>query len=231
MGYPVICGNADCGRDAYVIKHENETFWLGVRRFFENIETKWSVLRFIRWPSGHEDEWVVLRTVLALITALVLNTWTNPCLYVILGAFLIQGIVELTLVQVSVAFVSRWQRDPLRTVVLWLLNYIQVIIAFGCFYWMLPSTQFQAPVSGLASVWDGIYLSAVVITTLGDSRYSPLAYTSKLLVVVEVGLGLMLVAMILAVLITSVGQLPPPKRHLTSEQLLALSARKDRGDI
>jgi hypothetical protein len=61
---------------------------------------------------------------------------------------------------------------------------MQVIVAFGCFYWMLAADRFD---QALGSIWDGIYVSAVTITTLGDSKYSPVSYTAKTLIVLEVG--------------------------------------------
>jgi len=225
MGYPVKCGgliNHDgklepCDETAYVVKYQDETGWLRVRRFFESVETKWSLLRFLRWPAGREEEFVWVMTVVVLGIAAALARWDTAYLYVVLGAILVERVVELTLVQISVAFVSRWQRDPLRTFVLWLLNYVQVIAAFGCFYWMLPPTQFD---HALGSIRDGIYVSAVTITTLGDSKYSPVAYTAKTLVVLEVGLGLILVAAVLTVLLTSVSATPPPKLRRTVSKLI-----------
>jgi hypothetical protein len=214
MNYPVPCGN--CEKTAYVVKHEDEIGWIRVRNFLLWVEMKGSLLRLIRWPQGYEEEFVYLMTGVTFFTAYILSLplpWFVSWLLIFLLA---ERVVELTLVMLSVAFVSRGQRDIIRTLLLWLLNYFQVVVAFGCFYWWLFSKNFKRP---LNSVWDSIYLSLVTITTLGDTSIHPISRWPKILIGLELIFGVILVAAILSVLIGTIMQIPPPKMALTLREL------------
>src|SRR5260370_13828422 len=100
MGSPVKCqGRIDrngkrehCDETAYVVKYENETGWLRIRRFRENLATKWSLLRFLRWPAGREEEFVWMTTLVVLGIAAVLARWDTAWLYVVLGFILAERV-------------------------------------------------------------------------------------------------------------------------------------------
>jgi len=87
--------------------------------------------------------------------------------------------------------------SPMRAVVLTLMNYAEVVIAFAAFF-TIESYLFRDPFRGLLdSVVNPLYFSVLTIATVGYGDYSPETDAGKILVVLEVVVGLLLLVVIL----------------------------------
>lgn len=109
-------------------------------------------------------------------------------------------------------------RSPNRSIMLLLIGYLEVVLAFGILFLangqiMITSSQSTeralrthshsshpncSTPSPLRSPSDAFYFSTVTITTLGDATYTPATTGAKQLVVAEVAVGLLMVVFLLA---------------------------------
>ena len=89
--------------------------------------------------------------------------------------------------------------DLLRSLILAVLNYIEIVLIFSAFYKFLPIESFNTPIIG----FDLFYFSLVTITTLGygDIRPCPGSLLAKILITIELILGLTFIIIVLGTII------------------------------
>jgi hypothetical protein len=118
--------------------------------------------------------------------------------------FALLGILEILLVNTSVAFETRNPADPLRTVILSLFSFLQIAVGFAVFYAAL-SERFKFDTSSNAPARfdeiSAVYYSLVTLVTLGYGDIHPKtdASLAQFLVIGELLVGLYFLAVLVAI--------------------------------
>jgi hypothetical protein len=102
--------------------------------------------------------------------------------------------IDIFLTNISITFTSRFPANPIRSVLYSLMGYIQIALSFAFFYIAMENEHFTKDVTPVASV----FFSFGTIATVGYGDLSPTTLLARLLVVLELILGLFFVAIILA---------------------------------
>jgi len=108
--------------------------------------------------------------------------------------------------RLCILFVDRYKsewglRSLNRSLILLLINYLELIVGFGILY--IHTNSIERNSDGLlVAPLNALYFSVVTITTLGYGDYSPITSTGQWLVMVETLLGFVLVALVIGSFLT-----------------------------
>lgn len=87
------------------------------------------------------------------------------------------------------------ERRRLQYVAVVLTTFILTTLLFGCVYFLLPTSCFSAPFNrSPTGILDAIYFSFVTMTTLGYGDILPACPASKLVVIFQLIVGIVIVA-------------------------------------
>jgi hypothetical protein len=109
-------------------------------------------------------------------------------------------VLDSVLVNTSITFISQRPIHHLRSVLLTLLNVLNVALAYAVAY-AAQREAFEQPLTGI----QAIYFSFVTLTTLGYGDIKPdgpCAWTGQLTVILELMTGLYLLAAVLTVVVS-----------------------------
>jgi len=175
--------------------------WLRWERRLLEFQMKYSPFRPLRglFPSIEAGAYTLISTVflLAVIPVWPLLSTLPLCidwlLSVLLIAIAIWRFVDIFVTNISITFTSRFPANPIRSVLYSVVGYIQIALSFAFFYVVLGKGNFKSEVGAVAS----IFYSFGTIATVGYGDLSPVTDLARLLVVLELILGLFFVAIIL----------------------------------
>jgi hypothetical protein len=119
---------------------------------------------------------------------------TSQCIQLLCGLLALYFVLDTLLVNTGIAFVTRSPRSFLRSVILTLFAFLDLVVAFSVFY-VIFGTSFKPALNFSRA----IYLSLVTITTLGAADIQPIDDLARTLSAVQVATGIYFLAVILAV--------------------------------
>jgi hypothetical protein len=136
----------------------------------------------------------------------------------LLLAVVIYRTIDAVNYRLCILFVDRYQqkwglRSLNRSLILLLINYLELIVGFSILYLHTNSVGTSSGGLLVAPV-ESLYYSVVTITTLGYGDYAPITSTGQWLVMVETLLGFVLVALVVGSFLTGlkdIKELPPEK--------------------
>ncbi len=152
-----------------------------------------------------------MESAVIILSALVLSDpFTKDLKTILLNIFLslvsLIIIFDIVVATTSAAFISRFFSIPLRSILLTLFSFFQLVIAFAVFYRQFAS-QFKDIV---INQFQAIYFSFVTITTLGYGDFTPLptAWHIQSIVIIQLVLGLYFLVIMLSIITNWVNMLP-----------------------
>jgi len=119
---------------------------------------------------------------------------TSQYIHLFCGLVAVYFVVDTLLVNTGIAFVTRSPRSSLRSVILVLFAFLNLVVAFSVFYAM-----FKTSFAPALNLFPAIYLSLVTRTTLGAADIKPGDDLGRTLFAVQVATGIYFLAVILAV--------------------------------
>ena len=141
---------------------------------------------------------------------------STRCLLLLIGLFVIESgyqinlsifviiisilfLVDIILSNTSIAFATRFPARPLRSVVLTIFSFVQIVIVFSILYKYL-SCDFYGNVN-LTGI-QSLYFSIVTITTLGYGDFTPSsdATVLQLVIFAQLVIGLYFLAIVVTVI-------------------------------
>jgi len=202
----VLVGNrvrCKCGETAYVAWAEADKWWIsilnaivtytktGLKNFkkfllYEFIADKLKL--WCRWPLKDEPLIKVLLLFLYAVIFIILglfrynSIWLNYWLSMIVVGFLSFFLIDTLIFMISDAFITRLQRNLVRSLIILLIKYLQAILTFGYFYYLFSA----------GSMWRCVYISFATITTLGEGDFSPSGMLA-MFVAIEVMIGMLFI--------------------------------------
>jgi hypothetical protein len=123
-------------------------------------------------------------------------------------AIVIYRMVDAFNYRLCILFVDRYKRNwglrsLGRSLILILINYLEIIVGFGILYLNTGSIEISTrPGKLLGSPIEALYYSTVTITTLGYGDFTPSNDTGRILVMLELLLGFIFVALVIGLLLT-----------------------------
>jgi hypothetical protein len=197
---------------ARVVLDERPSFWwLRVEWLLYVWQTRFSLvpvlnrlLRYIgrNWDAEHH---VVLWFVVLVLALLSESQYGRSVAYFarpVLWVFLAWRFVDVILVNVSITFTSKFPANPLRSVLLTLTGYLQVILVFAYVYAIMGTSWFP----GYHAVRQAVYFSFGTIFTVGYGNLEPKDLLPCFVVIFELCLGLFFVVTVLAQVVTWANQ-------------------------
>jgi voltage-gated potassium channel Kch len=126
-------------------------------------------------------------------------------------------IIDATNYRLCILFVGRYQSDWSlrslnRSLILLLINYLELIVAFAVLY--LQTESIGAEKMAVTDWGQALYFSLVTISTLGYGDFTPLRPAGEWLVVAETILGFVLVVLVIGAFLPGLRELkkcPPTK--------------------
>ena len=149
--------------------------------------------QFIEW-------YVFLRLcVLCLIVTYFYEFNCFPIIKIILLFYFLINIVGYSL---CIVFVDSYDknlrpRSRNRSLILLIINYIEIIIAFAALY-LITNSIVGGNCQKITERMDAIYFSVVSITTLGYGDFTPINLCGKILIISETLMGLIFIVLVLA---------------------------------
>lgn len=206
LGLHFICPSEAEGKPTHlarvILDQRPARTWLRWERKLLNFQTRFSPFMLLRrlWSEMEAGVYVVISTVflLAVIIAWPLLSALPSIIRWLLSAVLlalaIWRFIDIFVTNISITFTSRFPANPIRSVLYSLVGYVQIALSFAFFYVVLGSDHFCKEVSAVGS----IFYSFATIATVGYGDLSPSTNLARLLVVLELILGLFFVAIVLA---------------------------------
>lgn len=202
-------------RLAQVVKGPSGKFWLRIAQVILSYELFFSPMRWFKsWGGffeGRAGRYVCIRFFL-LVIALVLaspitfqSSAQTVALNIILLVIVISLLLDNLVANTSIAFISRFPANALRSAVLTIFAFAQIVISYSVFYVML-AYSFKPELTSIRA----LYFSFVTITTLGYGDILPLAdaWLVMLLIISELVIGLFFLVVLFSLITGWVGTLP-----------------------
>ena len=177
--------------------------WLHIERFIIDYEFK-TINTYKKYfkTSGPLQNIAIYFVIITSFIALQFHK-TYP-VFIALSSVI--GILHLLLLSTSITFFSRFPAHPLRSVINTLHSFFLIVLFFGLIYFSYKSKiNFDREIK---DVVDAIYFSMVTITTLGYGEIKPVSILGKIMVMVELGVGIYLLAIILTVFTSWINDAP-----------------------
>lgn len=126
-------------------------------------------------------------------------SWVQLAGRLTLGPLLLWRFVDIFFSNTSITFTSRFPANPLRSVVLSLAAFVQIVLSYAYLFCVLEDFGVIGPkASRPSSVIDAVYFSFGTIATVGYGSLEPKNPVGQLVVASELVLGLYFVVIILA---------------------------------
>jgi len=206
LGLHFICPNEKKENPPHlariILDQQSAKTWLRWERKLLNFQTRLSPFSCLRklWSKMEAGTYVASSTVFLLTVIsiwpllLVLPPILRCPLSTVLVALVMWRFIDIFVTNVSITFTSRFPANPIRSVLYSLVGYVQIALSFAFFYVALGSDHFSKKVDAVGSV----FYSFGTIATVGYGDLSPSTDLARVLVVLELILGLFFVAIILA---------------------------------
>jgi hypothetical protein len=224
LGVPFICENDSAKNPthhAQVVKGQPGKFWLRKRLWIYKYETRWCLRRWFKcWGGRLQDKAGLLIFIQFQILLLALLfeyrfSKPNPSCILLLAVPIVVSIYlifDILLVNSSVAFVSRFPADPLRSALFANFCFVNLVFAFSIFYLALGDCF--NPV--IDNPIEALYFSFVTMTTLGYGDFHPTqenGWPVQLVVIFQLSIGLYFLAVLINIFVswTNKQQAPEPK--------------------
>jgi len=203
---------------AMLVRGSAAKFWLRRESDIVQFETRYSPMRWFKdwkgFTKGRAGYYMIVRFLVLIGFVLAAFYLPEECSieYIILKLlliFLVSGLIlDIMIVNTSVAFITRNSKDPLRAAVFLVFAFFHLIEAFSVFY-LLSSSSFTGQLKD--SLIRAVYFSAITMTTLGHGDAYPRAgkWNAELLVVSEMLIGFYFVGLLIATIIGLWSNLPP----------------------
>ena len=153
-------------------------------------------LPFQKWHAGRRA-WIRMTWLVVLGLPLYICPEIGWLRILAIG-FLFGAILDILLVNSATAFVRPNPRNTLRSLVLVVFSFAQIVIAFGILFGYTGIHASAQPDQTLHDPLLGIYFSAVTITTLGYGDFLPAPFLSRAFVLIELLVGFYFVATIVS---------------------------------
>jgi Ion channel len=176
--------------------------WLRLEHKLLNVRTWFSPLPWLRrlWPKMEVGAYIIVSIAFLLVAIL---AWPQlsalpgvvgcPAKAIVL-VLIAWRFADILLANTSITFTSRFPAHPIRSVLYSVLGYVQIALSFALFFLALGPRHFAETVSPAAS----IFYSFTTIATVGYGDLKPTTVFARLLVILELLVGLFFVAIILA---------------------------------
>jgi hypothetical protein len=206
LGLHFICPKEKKGKPPHlariVLDQQPAKKWLRWERKLLDFQTRFSRFGGLRkvLPKMEAGAYVAISTLFFLVAILLWSPLSTQQWYIryplsaVLLALAIWRFIDIFVTNISITFTSRFPANPIRSVLYSLVGYVQIALSFAFFYVVLGSDHFTKKVDAMGSV----FYSFGSIATVGYGDLSPSTNLSRLLVVLELILGLFFVAIILA---------------------------------
>jgi hypothetical protein len=137
------------------------------------------------------DGYVVLRA--ALLTGLLLCPIKQSCSITFMATYFLLDILVYVSGVVFLADVYGRPLSSVRSLLLMLVNFGEVVLAFAVLHWQWGGLSVDLP-----STVDAFYFSAVTATTLGDANIYPVTSSGKIRVLLQLGVSLVFISVFLS---------------------------------
>lgn len=200
LGRDIRC-KKDHRHHAAVVKGEFGKLWLRFEKYLILWQSSASPFRWFNNKifGKRAGIYTFTRFLLLLGGLLIIKSSDQNILSIVIISFAILFLVDIILTNTSIAFATRFPARPLRSVVLTLFSFVQIVIVFSIFYKFL-SSDFDGDVN---LTWvQSLYFSIVTITTLGYGDFFPSSDATilQLVVFAQLVIGLYFLAIILTVM-------------------------------
>ena len=205
LGRRVTCPNGK-SHLAAVVKGDAGKFWLHVESLITRWEFAFSPFRWFNCWGGlltdNVGRYLCVRLLLLLsIVAVEFHLpggFLGGFLLMIFHAIAVVTIVDVMVSNISIAFISHFPANPLRTAIFTLLSFFSLAVAFAVLYGTSPSAFHNA--SAKLDAVSAVYFSLITLATVGYGDFSPQNTIFRIVVVCEVLIGLFFVTVILAII-------------------------------
>ena len=194
-----------------VVLDPTGVLWARLQTKILHYELYWSPIKwFNSWWGLLKGRIGLYLTIRFIIIALALILSSPFCNNVFLNSIIdlisIVIIFDIVLVTTSAAFISRYFSVPLRSVLLTLFSFIQIVIGFSVFYHQLGNYFKETTINQL----QALYFSFVTLTTLGYGDFTPCysAWHIQSVIILQLILGLYFLTIMLSVITNWVNMLP-----------------------
>lgn len=170
--------------------------WLPVNRFLLRYQTRYSPARWKNsWWHLFEKREGLYSTVRFVVLVVLLSAPKTNVSNLFIGLVAIGIVADIVLIHTSIVFLTRNPLNALRSVMLTVFSFVQLVLAFGVFYTLMKDC-FE-PVLG---TWSAVYFSFVTVTTLGfgDIVPSDHGWIAQVTIVAELLTGLFFLVVLLA---------------------------------
>lgn len=177
-------------------------WWLRRERECRIFQEKLSPLKVLFWNGMQAGTYLIVSTAFLLL-AMMLWRFARLGLPYALGyvlrtivlALVLWRFLDIFLTNVSITFTTRAPANPIRSVFFTVVAYVQIALSFALFYLALGSEHFKNDLNWASSV----FFSFGTITTAGYFDLCPKTNWARCLVALELVLGLVFLAIIIAV--------------------------------
>ncbi len=172
---------------------QSERVWHRAEQYLRRYVEARSAARLLHLEAG---PFLTVSLVVLLLIAGLAYISTGRLLHVFCGLLAAYSIMDGLLVNTAIAYITRSPRNPLRSTLLTLFGFLNLALGMSVFH-VIFRADFLPPLD----FFRAIYLSLVTITTLGAGDIQPGDNLGRVLLAVEVLLGVYFLAGVLAVII------------------------------
>ena len=200
LGRGVRCQN-NGSHHAAVVKGGIGKRWLQFEKYLIWWESRGSPFRWCNDKifKKRAGVYIITRCLLLLIGLFIIKPGGQNFLSIVTIIISIFFLVDIILSNTSIAFATRFPARPLRSVVLTIFSFVQIVIVFSILYKYL-SNDFDGNVY---LTWvQSLYFSIVTITTLGYGDFTPSSDATLLQLVIfaQLVIGVYFLAIVLTVI-------------------------------
>lgn len=221
-----------------VVKPPAGMVWLRLERWLLAYETRWTARFWFRCWGGLLSRGAGLYHLTIFVILLSISVFLyfysdqryEIYIAIVFGAISVYFVVDFVLDFTSVAFVSRYPAAALRSVVMVVSGFARYCIAWGIIYYcveLISGPEFNNELR----IVDALYFSFIAVTTTGFGDISPVGDLAKLLVVVQVTLGIYILAAVLTVMASWANQSPNVKSVISIKDAKAEESYDSSGSI
>lgn len=198
---------------AYVVADPEISWWLKLEVWLLKYQSRWSPLRWIpcfraKKRKGKVEAYLLLKFML-LAVLLSLHQIKVPGIVFLSVPYALFVVFDLLAAMTSGVFTSRWPALPLRTVILSMLSFVELVLAFALLY-AAQVSDFNLTNLNVGQI---IYFSFVTGTTLGYGDIFPKLDCLLLqsTVIFQILTGLYFIVVLLAGSVVWIGDRPSLK--------------------
>lgn len=182
-------------------------FWARIFSILNKISI-FTALRSLLGTQSYRwvDIWVVAHTALAVSAVFIVGLYQTSILALLLTVYGLYRVFEINVYQINVLLFDEYRakqrgedyavRGYLRTVVLLLHNYVEVIFWFACSY--IYFAEYFTHKWGGGTIVGGLYSSFIVMSTFGDFNLTPKFTFAAIILLYQSASGLFMILLSIA---------------------------------